>query len=210
MHVLPRCFKLSGGYWAVRLESFTTRTWNFSHCRECIGAPPLSFCPSGILRKMLLGHCFFMVLSMYDSSRKMVSSTWISLASNLLTLRFKVSSCWRSGAVIISSISCNCASSAPVACTDAMMASTLWDFSSRRLLDKHNSETYSLILRSSYPLSETQLPPLPYFWPRWIISLPKDIFYKFNWEYNNSWVWSFLINWICKIILLGVYWESID
>ena len=43
----------------------------------------------------------------------------------LLTLRFRVSSCWRSGAVIISSISCSCASSAPVACIDAMMASTL-------------------------------------------------------------------------------------
>lgn len=43
----------------------------------------------------------------------------------LLTLRFRVSSCWRSGAVIISSISWSCASSAPVACIDAMMASTL-------------------------------------------------------------------------------------
>lgn len=40
--------------------------------------------PSDLWRKtFLLGHYLFMVLSMYDSRRKMVSSTWISQASNL-------------------------------------------------------------------------------------------------------------------------------
>lgn len=53
--------------------------------------------------------------------------------AHLLTLCLRVSSCCRSGAVIISSISCSWASSAPVAWTEARMASTRWLFSSRRL-----------------------------------------------------------------------------
>lgn len=53
--------------------------------------------------------------------------------THLLTFCLRLSSCCFSGPVIISSISCSCASSAPVACIDARMASTRWDFSSKRL-----------------------------------------------------------------------------
>lgn len=106
---------------------------------------------------------------MYDSSRKIVSSTWFSAESNLegkrttvriiiptdkgkkktncsivscsylLTWSRKESSCCLSGAVIISSTSVSCSGSAPLACRDARMASIRWDFSSRRLSIKQRA-----------------------------------------------------------------------
>lgn len=103
---------------------------------------------------------------MYDSSRKMVSSTWFSAESNLQGKRIivrlgrqmhqkgkrsfvcaaylliwsrKDSSCCFSGAVIISSTSVSCSGSAPLACRDARMASIRWDFSSRRLSVKQTT-----------------------------------------------------------------------
>lgn len=103
---------------------------------------------------------------MYDSSRKMVSSTWFSAESNLQGKRIivrigrqmhqkgkhsfvcaaylliwsrKDSSCCFSGAVIISSTSVSCSGSAPLACRDARMASIRWDFSSRRLSVKQKT-----------------------------------------------------------------------
>lgn len=80
---------LSGVLWVVGRRNVSTESGS--------SPTPLFFLPipSDLWRKtFLLGHCLFMVLSMYDSSRKMVSSTWISQASNLSEINESICPDW--------------------------------------------------------------------------------------------------------------------